>query len=153
MHIPRGRSQTTLTTFCPFLTTYLVYLPVVDICLWRNFFILKRENLHTVDISRTTYLPRLVNVVCERSLRHILYRVLNLDLILLPKYRLKHREISEDYLHLKLKNKAVWEKKLKKLNWQRLKKVKLFKNRNHQKVPILNIVLLIQYYSESIIFS
>ena len=27
------------------------------------------ENLHTVDISSTTYLPRLVNVVKERPLR------------------------------------------------------------------------------------
>ena len=26
------------------------------------------KNLHTVDISRTTYLSRLVNVVCERPL-------------------------------------------------------------------------------------
>ena len=26
------------------------------------------KNLHTVDISSTTYLPRLVNVVCERPL-------------------------------------------------------------------------------------
>ena len=26
------------------------------------------QNLHTVDISSTTYLPRRVNVVCERPL-------------------------------------------------------------------------------------
>ena len=28
------------------------------------------ENLHTVDISRTTYLPCLINVVCEQPLTH-----------------------------------------------------------------------------------
>ena len=27
-----------------------------------------KENLHTVDISSMTYLPRLVNVACERPL-------------------------------------------------------------------------------------
>ena len=45
-----GRSQTTLTRFCP-------YLPM-----WRKFFMFKGKNLHTVDISSTTYLPRLVSL-------------------------------------------------------------------------------------------
>ena len=42
-----------------FLTTYL---PQVDIC--EEI----RQNLHTVDIFSTTYLPRRVNVVCELPL-------------------------------------------------------------------------------------
>ena len=59
--VVRGHSQTTLTRYWPLLT---IYLPPVDI-FWRNSFTEIRENLHTVDISCTTYLPRLVNVVCE----------------------------------------------------------------------------------------
>ena len=47
-----GRSQTTLTRSCPLFSTYLPNP------FWRN-------NMHTVDISSTTYLSRLVNVVCE----------------------------------------------------------------------------------------
>ena len=54
----RGRSQTTLAQWCPFLTTYLLTYSGPGILM---------ENLHTIDISRsTTYLPRLVSVVCER---------------------------------------------------------------------------------------
>ena len=41
------------------------HLPTPGWYLWRNFFTVIGENLHTVDISSTTYLPRLVNVVCE----------------------------------------------------------------------------------------
>ena len=48
-----GRSQTTLKTFCPFLSPYL---PTVDICEEIPPLLL-RENLHSVDISSTpTYL-------------------------------------------------------------------------------------------------
>ena len=43
------------------------YLPIVG-DLWRNYSTIKQENLHTVDISTITYLPRLFNVVCERPL-------------------------------------------------------------------------------------
>jgi hypothetical protein len=42
----RGRSQTTLTIFCPFLTTLLTVLKEFQI----------GENLHTIDISRDTYI-------------------------------------------------------------------------------------------------
>ena len=60
----------------PFLTTYL---PLVDIGegtlqnLRQLFtsvysFTVKRENLHIVIISSTTYLPHFVNVICERPL-------------------------------------------------------------------------------------
>ena len=36
--------------------------------LWLNSFTVTGENLHTVDISSTPYLPLLVNVVCESPL-------------------------------------------------------------------------------------
>ena len=54
----RGRSQTTLTIFCHFLTTYppdvyILYLINVD-----------KKNQH----FWTTYLPFLVNVACKRPL-------------------------------------------------------------------------------------
>ena len=58
--ILRGRSQTTLIKFCPFLTTYLA---LVDIC--GGIPLLLTENQHTVGICTTTCLPCLVNVVCE----------------------------------------------------------------------------------------
>ena len=58
-----GRSQTTLTRFCPFLTTYLS-TPCWH--LWMNCFIVIGENLHTVDISSTTYKPCFVNVFWDR---------------------------------------------------------------------------------------
>ena len=35
--------------------------------LWQNFFTVIRENLHIVHIFSTSYLPRFVNVVIERS--------------------------------------------------------------------------------------
>ena len=60
----RGHSLTTLMKICPLLTTYL---PSVDIGEVIPFDFI-RENLHTVDISSTTYLPRLVNVVKEQPL-------------------------------------------------------------------------------------
>ena len=53
----RGCSQTTLTRFCGFFDR----LP-------RHYFTGLKENLHIVNISSTTYPPRLVNVVCERLL-------------------------------------------------------------------------------------
>ena len=61
---PRGRSQTTLTKFCPVLTTYP---PSVDIC--EGIRLLKKGKNH-IGIQLTfsvppTYLPRLANVVCE----------------------------------------------------------------------------------------
>jgi len=55
-------SQTTLAKFWTFfLTTYLV-----DIGGRKSLIFITRWYLHIVDISSTTYLPRLVNVVCER---------------------------------------------------------------------------------------
>ena len=39
--------------------------------LWWNSFTAIKENLHTVDVSSTTYLPRLVNVVCECPLHRL----------------------------------------------------------------------------------
>ena len=58
----RGRSQTTLAQWCPFLTTYPpTYL------LWSTGPGILMENPFTIEISRsTTYLPRLVSAVCER---------------------------------------------------------------------------------------
>ena len=61
---------------CQYKGAFLNYvdkiLPIIDhlpVTFEREFLhvllIVIRENLHTVDISRTTYLPRLVNVVCE----------------------------------------------------------------------------------------
>ena len=61
----RGNSLTTLTRFWPFrLPTYPGWH------LRRNSFTITRENLYTVDISYATYLPRLVNIVCERPLSY-----------------------------------------------------------------------------------
>ena len=59
----RGRSQTTMTLFCHFLTTYL---PRDGIGEGTSIHNVTRENLLIVDISRTTYPPRPFNVVCER---------------------------------------------------------------------------------------
>ena len=42
------------------------HLPTSGWHWWSNSFNVIRENLHTIDISSTTYLPRLVNVVKER---------------------------------------------------------------------------------------
>ena len=53
-HCIRGRSQTTLTRFWPFLTTYPPVLTLLTV--WT----LTKSGHFT-----TTYLPRLVNVVCE----------------------------------------------------------------------------------------
>ena len=55
-------SKTTLTRFCPFLTTYLLVstFSMPDISK-------RRQNVDNGHIL-TTYLPRLVNVVCERPL-------------------------------------------------------------------------------------
>ena len=58
---PRGRSQITLKSFWTFLGTYPTHIENLS-WNWINWIM---ENLHTVDISRTTYLPRLVNAVCE----------------------------------------------------------------------------------------
>ena len=64
-----SRSQTTLTRFCTLLTPYPPLIAT-------------RENLHTIDISSTTYL--LVNVVCE-CLLNFLYRMKK-GMITLRKY-------------------------------------------------------------------
>ena len=55
----KGRSQTTLTRFSVFLTTYPPALTFSIV--W---------TLTKSGYFWTTYLPRLVNVVCERPLRH-----------------------------------------------------------------------------------
>ena len=61
-----GRSQTMLTIFCPLLTTYVrKYPPHVDIC--DGIPLLLQEKICTVPLP-STYLPYLVNVVCERPL-------------------------------------------------------------------------------------
>ena len=58
----KGHSQTTLTIFFPLLTpTY----HQDDIC---DVLYCYMKNMHTIDISSSTYLPRLVNVVCESPL-------------------------------------------------------------------------------------
>ena len=61
-----GRSLTTLTKFYSLLlTSYLL----THGWHWRgNYCTVLGGNLHTLDISSTTYLPRLVNTVCERPL-------------------------------------------------------------------------------------
>ena len=41
--------------------------------------IVVRENLHTNDISSTSYLPRLVNILCERPLTQILKKKIKED--------------------------------------------------------------------------
>ena len=53
----KGRSHTTL----PIISHLLTFV--------KEFHSEIMENLHTVDISSTTYLLRLVNIVCERPLR------------------------------------------------------------------------------------
>ena len=58
-----------LARFCPLLTTYP---PSVEIY---EGIPLLRENLHTADFSSTTYLPCLVNVVCECSITHAVHSV------------------------------------------------------------------------------
>ena len=58
----------------PFFNYFDNFLPIIDHLPtpgWnrrRNFFTVTRENLHTADISSTTYdLPRLVNVVKKKT--------------------------------------------------------------------------------------
>ena len=60
-YLHNGRSQTMFAKFYPLLITYL---PPVDIC--REITLHSHwKNLHIVDISSTTHLPGIVNVVCE----------------------------------------------------------------------------------------
>ena len=61
----RGRSLKMLAKFVPLMTTYL---PLVDIGEGIPFLLFTRENLHTVDIFSTTYIPLLANIVKERPL-------------------------------------------------------------------------------------
>ena len=60
-----GRSLTTLISFCPLLTTYLLF---VDIGVYERIplLLLEKKCLLVIDISSFTHLPRLVNVVKER---------------------------------------------------------------------------------------
>ena len=60
MNLISGRSQTTLTRFCPLLTTYPPLLTFVE-----ELFYWNEGESHTVDISNTSPLPCLVNIVCE----------------------------------------------------------------------------------------
>ena len=60
LNSPRGRSQTTLTRFWIFLTTYppaLTFSMVWTLTKSGHFW--------------TTYLPRLINVVCEQTLKSV----------------------------------------------------------------------------------
>ena len=59
----RSHSLTTLSKFSPLLITYLPLVNTGEVC---NSFNVIRKNLHTIDISSATYLPRLFNVVKER---------------------------------------------------------------------------------------
>ena len=67
-----GRSKTTLTRFWSFLTPYLVPTPCWH---WRvNSFVGKICILLTFQVP-PTYLPHLVNVVCECTLRQRVWKV------------------------------------------------------------------------------
>ena len=55
-----------LTRFLPFLTTYLTPVDILLYCY-------KVKSLYTIDISSTTYLPHLVNVVKECPLMYNLF--------------------------------------------------------------------------------
>jgi hypothetical protein len=61
LSIECDHSSTTLTKFCPLLTTYLL---TPDWQWWRNVFTFIRGNLHTVDISSS----QLPSSSCQRSL-------------------------------------------------------------------------------------
>ena len=66
-HLLLGRSLTTLIYLGVFLNAYLPS-PIWN--LWRNYPTVIGDNLHALTFSAcTTYLPCLVNVVCERFLR------------------------------------------------------------------------------------
>ena len=70
-HTAFPTTTTTLGAFFNYVDKILAFfdhLPTPGWHLWRNPFTVIRENLYTVDISSTTYLPRLVKVVCERPL-------------------------------------------------------------------------------------
>ena len=60
-----ARSLTTLTKLCPLLTTYLIRWHCERISL-----LVLGKKRHSFDIYSTTYLPPLVNVVCECPLGH-----------------------------------------------------------------------------------
>ena len=68
----RSRSMTNRVCLWGHSFTMLTKLPIMDHLptpgwhWWRNSFYVIRENLHTVAISSTTNLPRLVNIVKER---------------------------------------------------------------------------------------
>ena len=57
--------QIWIQNYFSFIVSDLTYLPTVDIGFGNSLTVLS-ENLHIVDISSTTHLPRLVNVVKER---------------------------------------------------------------------------------------
>ena len=62
----KGHSLTTLKSFWPFMTTYL---PRSGFTFVKEFLYCDiRENMHTAEISSTTYLTRFVNIVCESPL-------------------------------------------------------------------------------------
>ena len=63
----RGRSSTRLTKFCTSLTTYRYSLDFGEKITLLIY--LLKPNLHIIDISSITYLPRLVNVFKERTSR------------------------------------------------------------------------------------
>ena len=67
--------QVSISTILPRRGSFRNYvdqnLPRIDHLLtpgwhWRRNSFIVMQNLHTIEISSTTYLPRLVNVVCER---------------------------------------------------------------------------------------
>ena len=62
------RAKGAFTNYVNKILPIIDHLPTPCWHLWRNSFTVIRKNLHTVDISRTTYLPRLVNVVCKHPL-------------------------------------------------------------------------------------
>ena len=68
----RGRTlllcRGAFTNYVDMILPVIDHLPTPCWHLRRNSFTEIRENLYIVDISTATYLPRLVNVVCERPL-------------------------------------------------------------------------------------
>ena len=63
-HWPQGA----FTNYVDKISAFLDHLPTPCWHWWRNSFTVKVENLHIIDISTTTYLPRLFNIVCERPI-------------------------------------------------------------------------------------
>ena len=74
VHIVNLMHKGAFTNYVDNILSIIDHLPTPCWHLWRNSFTETRENLHAIVISSTTYLPRLVIVVCECPLKKLIWK-------------------------------------------------------------------------------